>query len=371
MIAFHGTTDRSAKRIAEEGFLPKKPSKRVWFAQSRHYALGRAKTKARRAHARPVVLACELDLPRLRQKLGPKKVRCRNGIIAVDGEISADVVRSGAEPLDHPSSPRDLADWVNGILGLKVYKGAGARHPGILRLAQWVANREGGRGKGIKATELLHMARQWLPELFEGVEIDPEKLRVFRRMKPRAAEGEPDLAEADPREIEAIDLLEDARPRRRARGLALLAELGEADLFEWCTMYLDDESVAVRLAALRAMARCDDGEPGVLLPLAESSDKRLRAAAIAALTRHAGRDAPRWFERGLKDPSACVRRETAAMLGELDPAQHRRIFDLARHDPNPEVARLARKLTAGKGYPRMTFRRDEAIGPGRSAPPSA
>lgn len=41
--------------------------------------------------------------------------------------------------------------------------------------------------------------------------------------------------------------------------------------------------------------------------------------------------------------------ETAAQLGRLDPSKYKAIFDLARHDPNPDVERRARKLSAGKG----------------------
>lgn len=44
MIVYHGTTSRRAQRICAEGFLPKKPSRCVWFAENRRYALGRAKT---------------------------------------------------------------------------------------------------------------------------------------------------------------------------------------------------------------------------------------------------------------------------------------------------------------------------------------
>ena len=38
MIVYHGTTARRARRICQEGFLPKKPSRRVWFAEGRTYA---------------------------------------------------------------------------------------------------------------------------------------------------------------------------------------------------------------------------------------------------------------------------------------------------------------------------------------------
>ena len=74
MLLYHGTTRRSAEQIAIEGFAPRKPSRRVWFAHSKSYALGRAKVKARRRHDRPVVLLCELDLAALRRKLGSKRV---------------------------------------------------------------------------------------------------------------------------------------------------------------------------------------------------------------------------------------------------------------------------------------------------------
>ena len=106
----------------------------------------------------------------------------------------------------------------------------------------------------------------------------------------------------------------------------------------------------MRVAALHTMLRCEDGDAEVIAPLAESEDKRVRAAAVAALAKHSGEDALHWFEWGLKDPYACVRLETAAVLSQLDPAEHRAIFELALYDPNPQIARLARKLTAGKGY---------------------
>ena len=35
MIVYHGTTMKRARRICKAGFLPRKPSKRVWFAKAR------------------------------------------------------------------------------------------------------------------------------------------------------------------------------------------------------------------------------------------------------------------------------------------------------------------------------------------------
>jgi len=361
MIVYHGTTDRRAQRICEMGFLPRKPSRRVWFARGRGYAMGRAKTQARRSHSRPLVLTCDLDLQQLKRQLGDGKVRTRNGIIAVDGPVSASVLRSGAHPLDSPSTPKELADWVNALLGLKSYKGVGAGHPGILRLAKWVANRiRERRRRRIRSTELLEMARQWLGEYFEGVRVDPKRLVAFRPAKIHPP-AEPPQPRVDPREAEALELLETGGGKQRVRGLTILADLNDPDLFDWCAMYVNDESADVRLAALHTMARCEDGEGGILEPLAESDDKRIRGAAIAALARHADADAGRWFERGLKDPEPCVRLEVANVLGVLDPTAHKKEFQLARHDPNPKVAQLAEKLTAHKGYPKMTGRSDEPV----------
>ena len=58
MKFYHGTTLRSAIKIAEMGFLPRKGA--VWFTTSKQYAQGRAKQKARRTGSSPFVLACEI-----------------------------------------------------------------------------------------------------------------------------------------------------------------------------------------------------------------------------------------------------------------------------------------------------------------------
>ena len=135
----------------------------------------------------------------------------------------------------------------------------------------------------------------------------------------------------------------------------MLAEIPDPDLFEWCVMYLDDESSDVRVAALHAMLRCDHGDSEVIVPLAASEDKRVRAAAIAALAKHSGDDAPYWLSRGLKDPCSCVRVAAAGLLSELDPAKHRDVFELALYDHNREITRRAQKLTSGKGYARLKW----------------
>lgn len=354
MIVYHGTTHRRAQRIAVEGFLLRKPSRRAWFAESRAYAEGRAKTQARRAHDRPVVLACEIDLARMRGRLGAKRVFHRNRVIAIDAPVPATVLRSHPG-LDVPGSPAELAAWVNDVLGLKPYKGVSPRDPGIDRLARWVARRCAHQGR-VKPRELLYWAAQWLPEHFENVEIDPDTLGAYRKMGEIEMRVEPPAPPADPREDEALELLEDAGARRRIRGLQLLAKIQDADLFDWCAMFLADESAEVRLAALRALRQCEPDDAEIILPFAESRNQRIRAAAIAALVRHAGADGPRWLERGLRDPSPCVRLEAAGMLRGLDPAENREVFELALYDPNPNVARRARKLVGGKGFRKLKAR---------------
>ena len=161
-------------------------------------------------------------------------------------------------------------------------------------------------------------------------------------------ETEPLLEKVDSREENALDALAHAKPKRRIRGLELLAQLEHEDLYEWCTLLLADESVEVRTAALQTIVHCNDGDTELLLPFVESQNKRIRAAAIAALAKHSAEDAPHWFERGLKDREVCVRLETASLLPTLDAIEHREIFELALYDPNPEIRNLAQNLLLEK-----------------------
>ena len=364
MIVYHGTTARRARRIRTEGFLPKAPSRKVWFAKGRGYAHGRAKAQARRQHDTAVVLTCNIDINALKATYGSRKVFERGGIIAVDTGVPPTVLRECLADLDQPQTPDEIAAWAVSVLRLKSHKGPGLKHPGVLRLSDWITRRKLHRPTTrIGSREMLGKARQWLPEYFERYEIDPDSLQVtlkpgvaFPRADPGAGRALDyhdfdDPATADPREERAINCLQSENPSRRARGLGLLAGLENVDLFDWCAMHLDDDADVV-VAALRAMLRAQDGDAEPILPLAESDDHRIRASATAALTRYTGDDAPLWFERGLKDPSACVRMETCARLGDVDASDERfhAAFEIALYDPNPEIRRRAEAFVAGKGY---------------------
>ena len=348
MKFYHGTTLRSAIKIAEMGFLPRKGA--VWFTTSKQYAQGRAKQKARRTGSSPFVLACEINIQELYDSLGKRRLMRGGGVIAIRGRVPPTVIRSHFT-LELLTSPKHIARWVNQKLGRTAYEGISPRHPGIERLSRWMENRTtSGTGSTIRPEELAQKLQQWLPDFFQGCEITFEDLRFDCFLEPVDFETEPSSEPVNSREENALDDLAAAKPQRRIRGLKQLARLGNEDLYDWCTLLLSDESSDVRIAALQTLAHCDDGDPAVILPFAESENKRIRAAAIAALAKHSVEDASRWFEQGLKDREACVRLETAALLPTLDVTQHREIFELALYDPNPEIKRLAEKLTMKKGY---------------------
>ncbi len=340
MNFYHGTTLRNAIRIAEMGFLPRKGI--VWFTTSKHRAQRRAKQKARKTASPPFVFTCEIEVQELYNRLGKNLVMRSRGFLAIRGRVPPRVILN---------LPELIAQWVNQTLQRKSHEGISPCHPGIDRLSRWVENRTNSdTGGSLRPEELSQKLHQWLPDLFQGVGITPEDLRFDRFPEPVEFETEPPSEQADPREENALENLAAAKPQRRIRGLKLLARFGNEDLYDWCILFLSDESLDVRIAALQTIVHCDDGDPEVLLPFTESQNKRIRASAIAALAKHSVEDAPRWFERGLKDREACVRLETAALLPTLDVIRHPAIFELALYDPNPEIKNLAQKITTGKGY---------------------
>lgn len=354
MIVYHGTTLSAARRIVLQGFHPRAPSRRVWFAQSRSYAQQRARSKAQRAHDRAIVLTCDVDLGGLQHSLGAGRVMHRGGLLAVAGPVSREVLRS------HPSlgiaaSPAELAAWVCQVLGVKPHRGPGRGHPGILRLSRWVSNRMAANPRGdIAQQELLALARQWLPEHFAGLQVDFEHLCTLPVAIPPSAatretgDDEPARAARLEARVERVTACLDAhKPERRCRGLQLLLELGEPELFDWCVMFLDDADTAVRVQALKVMRACPEIELALVEPLSTCEDRTVRAAALEVLLQHDAARADQWLWLGLTDPEPHVRLTAVRYLGRLDAGAHPEVRQAALWDPHPEVARRARLLDAG------------------------
>ena len=76
-----------------------------------------------------------------------------------------------------------------------------------------------------------------------------------------------------------MDCLESSKSQRQVRGLKLLAEVGDADLFEWCMILIGDGDKALRLGALKVMRSCELIEPEAVARFADAADKAIRAAA--------------------------------------------------------------------------------------------
>ena len=349
MEFYHGTTLSSARGIIENGFRPRGGA--IWFTTNWAYAKNRAGHKARRKHDRPIVIQTELDVDELRRDLGPGKIHFRGGVVAVHERLAVQLLQSNLFEL--LACPAALSQWVNRQLGLYPHNGVSRNHWGIVRLAHWMNNRmTSGTGKRIDRQEFFTKGKQWLPGFFDKIPFSPEVLPIQHlqndtiELQVRYTGTQEELSqskEVDAHYAKAIADVSDLNPKKRIRGLQSLEKIGITDLFEWCLLHLEDESVDVIYNALRIMSRCDDGYVAPILPYAESKDKRIRAGALAALAKHASDDSERWFERGLKDPAACVRMEVARLLPMLDRIAHPTLFDIARHDPNPAVKRIAKK----------------------------
>ncbi len=352
MIVYHGTTIQRARRICREGLRPMPPSRRVWFAEDRKYAFQRARTWARRTSDRAIVLTADVDVGALRHELGGHRVMHRNQIIAIDGAVPASTLRWHPE-VDLSATPEEVAEWVNEILGPRRLRRVTKAHPGVQRLSRWIDHQVGTRHRSeLRWSEIRAMAEKWLPEHFLGVAIDLRRVRDNQLVGTVHVEVDRRRPKSDPRIPEALDLLADERAKRRARGIRLLAETQAPDLFDWCTLLLGDDAVTVQLAALEAMRACEDTQADVLEPLVGSDNKRIRAAALAALAVRGGEAALHWFQRGLKDPAPCVRLAVARQLHHLEASKHEALFELALTDPNPDVVRFARKLAADQPYAR-------------------
>lgn len=354
MIYYHGTHNRNARRIQMEGFHPRGKTNRVWFTKDQNYAKRRAKSKAGRG-TRPIVLKCQINIPALRTQLGSGRVVQRGGILMVRGIVPPTVLIS--HPLQYiPFSHAELATWVNAVLGVKAYKGVSPKHPGIDRLFRWIKHRTEANPNGqISDTELLRLAQQWLPEFFENRRIDFERLRALPMPSQVEQEDPEPVQQKDREEDEALERLLSDKPKQRIRGLSQLHRIHPPDLFEICALFLDDNDLDVRVSALDTMLTCDDVDTHLVESLADDENKRIRAGAIAVLAHHGGDESADWFRFGLTDPDAHVRIQTARILEDLDPKEHRPLFELALYDPNPKIADMARKFTGGKGFAKETW----------------
>ena len=349
MIVFHGTTLRRANRIQAEGFRAKSPSRRIWFAKHKAYALRRARHKARGSHDSPVVLMCDLDIEALRATLGSKNVRVSGGIVAVDGHVPSSML-AASTGITVPSRRDQLRVWMNRLLGLAPHEGVGAKDPGLDRLARWLDQRIASNPEGeLQKGELLKVSAQCMPEYFRRAR--PDFRRVTEAPEPTDPEesaSEPDADDERSRTVErALGLLESEKPPSRVEGLALLRESGDLDLFEWCALLLDDESVTVQVAALEAMSACDGIDSEMVRPCVDAKDRQIRAAAIATLVKHSEERPDEWLRYGLTDPEPHVRVTTARQLARLDLSNHRAILDLALNDSHPEVVRIAKRAKKG------------------------
>ena len=349
MEFYHGTTLNSARGIVENGFRPRGGA--VWFTNSREYAKNRAEQKARRKNGRPIVIKTELDVEKLRTLLGPGKIHVRGGIIAANEHLPVQLLQSNL--FEWLACPVALSQWINRQLGLYSDNGVSQNHWGVVRLAHWMNNRmQSGTGNRIDRKEFFAKGEQWLPTFFSRIPFSPEASPIQHLQNdtievdvlyPDRQEKPDPLVKVNAHDTKAIADISDQNPKRRIRGLQFLEKIGTEDLFDWCVLHLEDESVDVVCNALRTMQRCDDGYTTPILGYAESKNKRIRASALAALAKHDSHDAERWFERGLKDSETCVRMEVARLLPILDRIEYRTLFDIARHDPNPAVKRSAKK----------------------------
>ena len=78
----------------------------------------------------------------------------------------------------HKSGLPSIAHWINSHLGLKGEDALDKRHPGIVRIHEWVeAQYVQGRITGISSEEMLLQARKFLPDRFES-DLDRLKMKA-------------------------------------------------------------------------------------------------------------------------------------------------------------------------------------------------
>lgn len=81
--------------------------------------------------------------------------------------------------IDHKSGLASIAYWVNRRLELEGDEAIDKRHPGVVRINEWVESQYGkGRITSISSDEMLLQAKKFLPDLFES---DLDKLKIKAR----------------------------------------------------------------------------------------------------------------------------------------------------------------------------------------------
>jgi hypothetical protein len=319
---------------------------------------------------RPIILTCNIDVSAMMHHAGNGNVFHSRGILSVRGHVSANIlcddptdVQRAAKFLELPDQPAALARWINRLLELPPHRGVRRRDPGVLRLAKWIQEQIARNpSRQISEFEVAEVASHWLPEFFRGVAVDPARMRSLRfrgsatgdltTLIPSARDDvSTTLHENSAVESEALLCLASDKPRRRIRGLRLLSSIASpGDLVDWCLMLLDDEDVEVAVAALQNLAcHCEQVDRSLVEELTSDQDRRLRAAALEVLAVHDPQETGRWLWQGLSDPEAHVRMRLVRHLDRLDPALHPDVFHTALTDPNPEIARLARRRSEGRG----------------------
>jgi len=362
MVYYHGTTLEKAEKIVQRGFLPKDGL--VWFSPAKWYSQTHARYKALYSsgkHEQAIAFACDINVRKLRAKLGDHRVTDKNNLLTVSGFVQPSVLRAYAT-LHLLDSYDAVAAWVRHF-GWDSPRTFDDLQPAIRKLSRWIRKCLTTGRHTIQAEEFMRKGNQWLPEVFQLIDLDHrlESLPVKRSGKHGRSgalawggyvgiekfrqsydtDSETVYKQHFAVEEEALAYLTSHDPLERIRGLKLLAESKVDDLFSLCVLHLGDASRDVILTALQTMLACQKGDPEVIVPYAAASDRNIRAAAIAALAKHTADETVRWFEIGFSDPEPYVRLEVAAVLLHLDPLQHQGIFEPAYGDPDPEIRRLA------------------------------
>ncbi len=136
MKLYYGTTYSDARRIEHHGLRPGPYSRNVWCSRSMVVARARARQICRLEGGRPAVVVCELDLPVLRQALGPKSVLHSGPMVAVRGSLSPSLVVDVLTVDECDNSPRGQVLTDREALDLLDSRSPRLRRMGVMILEQ-------------------------------------------------------------------------------------------------------------------------------------------------------------------------------------------------------------------------------------------